>query len=207
MKLVNGRPNFITVEGIDGVGKSTAVDTMAKYIESMGLNTVVVRQNKDTYLAKEIRKFISCDEALTTSPTTFAFLFCASINDSIEKLIEPAHLNGKIVISDRYTMSTRVYQHESKYIDKVCGIIENQLTPDVTFVLDAPPSVVKARILNRNEATDVIESVDDDILNIRRKGFVRHARRSGKNTYIIDASGTQEWVAEQIIDILDTYFD
>lgn len=199
-------PNFITVEGIDGVGKSTAVAAMQTYLESVNLNVQVVRQNKDTPLARKIRAFISCDDAFDTSPTTFAFLFCASINDSIEKLIEPAHMNGKIVISDRYTMSTRVYQHESKYIDKVCDIIENQLMPDLIFVLDAPPDIVTARILKRNEVTDAIESTDDDVLNNRRKGFMRHARINGKNTHVIDASGTAEYVAEQIINVLKRYY-
>lgn len=206
MNRSNRKPNFITVEGIDGVGKSTAVKVMADYIEEIGHNVEIVRQTRDTHLGQQIRKYISCEEAKDTSPTTFALLFCASINDSIEKQIEPAHLSGKIVISDRYTMSTRVYQHESKYIDMVCDIIENQLIPDLIFVLDAPPSVVKKRINKRNDVKDVLESIDCDVLNIRRKGFIRNARASGKNTYVIDASGSEESVAEQITTILDKYY-
>lgn len=206
MNTIRRRPNFITVEGIDGVGKSTVVATIAEYLNSIKLNTAIVRQNKDTVLARKVREFISCPEAYNTSPTTFALLFAASINDSIEKIIEPAHLAGKVVISDRYTMSTRVYQSGSKYIDKVCDIIENQLLPDLTFVLDAPPSIVTARITERDEMTDALESANDDVLNERRKGFLKLARQQHKNTYTIDASGSQESVAEQIIKILVTYY-
>lgn len=207
MSRIHRRPNFITVEGIDGVGKSTVVATIADYLNDIDINTQIVRQNKDTVLARKVREFISCKEAYDTSSTTFALLFAASINDSIEKIIEPAHLSGKVVISDRYTMSTRVYQRDSKYIDKICDILENQLMPDLIFVLDAPPSVVKARIIERDEETDALESADDEKLNGRRKEFLKIARTHVKNTYTIDASGTQESVAEQIVKILSSYYN
>lgn len=200
------KPNFITVEGIDGVGKSTIVDLIDNYLDSLGYNTQVVRQNRDTHLAMKVRNYLSCEDAKETSPTTFAFLFCASINDTIEKVIEPAHLSGKIVISDRYTLSTRVYQRESKYINMVCDIIENQLTPDLIFVLDAPPAVVQARITLRNEGGDVMESVNTDVLNERRKEFLRLSRKRGLNTYHIDASGSQDSVVEQVTRIINKYY-
>lgn len=206
MNRIRRRPNFITVEGIDGVGKSTVVATIAEYLNGVKINTQIVRQNKDTVLARKVREFISCKEAYDTSSTTFALLFAASINDSIERIIDPAHLNGKVVISDRYTMSTRVYQRDSKYVDRICDILENQLMPDLIFVLDAPPNIVKARISERAESTDALESADDEKLNDRRKEFLKIARTHSKNTYTIDASGTQESVAEQIIKILATYY-
>lgn len=206
MNRIRRRPNFITVEGIDGVGKSTVVATIAEYLNGVKINTQIVRQNKDTVLARKVREFISCDEAYDTSSNTFALLFAASINDSIERIIDPAHLNGKVVISDRYTMSTRVYQRDSKYVDRICDILENQLMPDIIFVLDAPPNIVKARISERAESTDALESADDEKLNDRRKEFLKIARTHSKNTYTIDASGTQESVAEQIIKILATYY-
>lgn len=206
MNRIRRRPNFITVEGIDGVGKSTVVATIAEYLNGVKINTQIVRQNKDTVLARKVREFISCKEAYDTSTTTFALLFAASINDSIERIIDPAHLNGKVVISDRYTMSTRVYQRDSKYVDRICDILENQLMPDLIFVLDAPPNIVKARISERAESTDALESADDEKLNDRRKEFLKIARTHSKNTYTIDASGTQESVAEQIIKILATYY-
>ena len=207
MSNLRRRPNFITVEGIDGVGKSTVVEVIANYLNGIKLNTVIVRQNKDTPLARHVRSYLTAEEASDTSSTSFAFLFAASINDSIEKIIEPAHLNGKVVISDRYTMSTRVYQNDSKHIDKICDIIESGLMPDLTFVLDAPPSVVKSRICSRDEETDVMESVDDEILNERRKGFLKLARVHKSNAHTIDASGSAECVASQIIKILVKYYN
>jgi dTMP kinase len=206
MNNLRKKPNFITVEGIDGVGKSTVVNAMADYLDSLNYNTKIVRLLKDTPLSKKIRSFLSCSDAQDVSPTTFAFLFCASINDAIEKLIEPAHLCGKIVISDRYTLSTRVYQRESKYIGMVCDIIENQLTPDLIFVLDAPPNVVQSRIDVRNEDSDVMESVSTDVLNERRKEFLRLSRSYGSCVYRIDASGTMDQVSEQVISILEGYY-
>ena len=206
MDNLKRRPNFITVEGIDGVGKSTVVDLMDEYLNDLGYNTQIVRPVKDTPLSLKVRNFLSCEDAKNISPTTFAFLFCATINDVIEKIIEPAHLNGKIVISDRYTLSTRVYQRESKYISMVCDIVENQLTPDLIFVLDAPPDVVQERITARGEGDDVMESVSPDILNERRKEFLRLSRARGANTYRIDASGSQDSVTEQILRILDRHY-
>lgn len=206
MSSIKRRPNFITVEGIDGVGKSSLVASISDYIEGLGLNVKVVRQNKDTPLGLKVRKFLSCDVATDVSDTTYAFLFCASINDVIEKIIQPAHLNGMVVISDRYTMSTRVYQRDSKHVSKVCDIIESQLLPDIVFVLDAPPSIVKSRISARNLGGDAMETVSDEVLNSRRKEFLRLSREYGPDVHRIDASMSQEEVAELVIDILDGYF-
>lgn len=200
------KPNFITVEGIDGVGKSTVVTMMSEYLNSLKYNTVIVRQNRDTPLGMKVRKFLSHEAARDISPTTFAFLFSATINDTIEKVIIPAHANGKIVISDRFTLSTRVYQRASKYISPICDIIESQLTPDIIFILDAPPVVVQARITKRDEGGDVMESVDTNVMNERRMEFLRLGR-SRSNVYRIDTSCSQEKVAEQIVNILNTYYN
>lgn len=207
MNTIKRIPNFITIEGVDGVGKSTVVGVIADYLESKTHKVTIVRQNRDTLIGANVRCFISTPEASRTSATTFALLMAASINDTIENIIEPAHMLGHIVISDRYTMSTRVYQKDSHYIDTICNIVEVQLSPDITFVLDATPDVINQRVTERNELTDVMESqgMCIDVLNHRRREFLRQARKHS-NTYIIDASSDRKTVNEQIIKILSKYY-
>lgn len=199
-------PNFITVEGIDGVGKSTAVSVIESHLNCLNRNTKVVRQNRDTNLGKLVRSFIGDNENIVVSDTTFALLHSASIHDVIDQIIEPAHLCGKVVISDRYTLSTRVYQAGSKHVDRVCDIIESTLSPDIIFLLDAPPSIVNARIVSRQEDTDIMENVPVSLLNDRRKEFMRLSRIRSNRVHVIDASGDPSDVAEQIISILDNYY-
>lgn len=200
------KPNFIVVDGIDGVGKSLLVENIGKYLVNKELISRVVHIVESTHLASEIKKYLKCTDAKTASATSLAFLFCAAISDVIEKVIQPAHNNGEIIISDRYTMSTRVYQSESKYIDKVCDIIDSIMSPDITFVLDAPPSVIRQRATLRGADGDVTESIDTHVINERRKKYAGLARLSNKDTYIIDASGTPEDVTKRVYDILDTYY-
>lgn len=206
MSIDVSKPNFIVVDGIDGVGKSLLVKNISKYLDNKNLISSVTHVVESTHMAMEIKKYLKCSDAKNASATSLAFLFCAAINDVIEKVIEPAQARGEIIISDRYTMSTRVYQSDSKYIDKVCEIIDSILTPDIVFVLDAPPSIIRKRATARGYDNDVTESMDVDVINERRKKYAGLARLYSKDTYMIDASGTPEDVTQRVYDILDTYY-
>lgn len=206
MSELKNKPNFIVVDGIDGAGKSALVEGLSSYFFNKNLKSKVVHIVESTYLASEVKKYLKTDDAKQASATTLGFLFGAAINDIVEKVIEPAQLAGDVIISDRYTMSTRVYQADSKYIDTICDIVESVLMPDITFVLDAPPSILKQRMSIRGSDNDVTESVCDETINNRRKAYARLARVANKDTYIIDASGTQEDVIQQVYAILNQYY-
>lgn len=203
---IKNKPNFIVVDGIDGVGKSLLVEAIDRYLTNQTLITKVVHIVESTHLASEVKRYLKCSDAPQASATTLALLFCSAINDVIERVIEPAQLNGEVVIADRYTMSTRVYQADSRYVDTICDIIDSVLTPDITFVLDAPPAILKERMDVRGPDGDVTESNCDILINQRRKDYARLARSASRDTYMIDASGTPEDVAQRVFDILDTYY-
>lgn len=203
---IKRNPNFIVVDGIDGVGKSLLVESIEGYFERLSLTAKVVHIVESTPLAAQVKQYLKCADVKYASATTLALLFCSGINDVIERVIEPAQLSGQIVIADRYTMSTRVYQSESRHVDRICDIIDSVLTPDVTFVLDAPPGVLKNRMGIRGSDGDITESNCDVIINQRRKNYARLARNASRDTYMIDASGTSDDVRQRVFDILDTYY-
>lgn len=200
------KPTFIVIDGIDGAGKSLLVEAMRAYFLNKKLESKVVHVVESTYLAGEVKRYLKGEDVKCASATTLSFLFAAAINDVVERVIEPAQLTGEIIISDRYTMSTRVYQAESKYVDTVCDIIDSILTPDITFVLDAPPSILKSRMGVRGSDGDLTESICDTTINNRRKQYARLARVANKDTYVIDASGSPDDVSQQVFDILNTYY-
>ena len=206
MSNVIDTPRFIVVDGIDGVGKSLLVNNIQLYLANKKYDSQIVHVVESTPLAANVKAILKSTEVIGLSATTLGLLFSAAISDVIEKVIQPAQQKGQIIISDRYTMSTRVYQSDSDYIEKICDIIDSLMTPDITFVLDAPPEIIQARVGVRGSDGDVTESICDEEINKRRMSYAKLANLSNKDTYIIDASGTPEDVLQRVKEILDTYY-
>lgn len=206
MSNVINLPKFIVVDGIDGVGKSLLVNNIQSYLTDKEYDSRIVHVVESTPLAASVKATLKSADAGALSATTLGLLFSAAISDVIEKVIQPAHEKGQIIISDRYTMSTRVYQSDSDYIEKICDIVDSLLIPDITFVLDAPPEVIQARVGNRGSDGDVTESICDKEINKRRMAYAKLANLYDKDTYIIDASGSPEDVLSRVKEILDTYY-
>lgn len=206
MSINMGSPNFIVVDGIDGVGKSTIVCGIEDYLLNKSKKPNIVHVVESTFLSSEVKRYLKSNDVKQTSATTLGFLFCAAINDVIERIIIPSMAAKEIIICDRYTLSTRVYQENSHYIDTMCNIIDSTLMPDITFILDAPPEIIRERMLARTDDGDITETIDVDIVNHRRMAYVAQARRLGANAYLIDASCDVNTVLGKIYKILDTYY-
>lgn len=131
----NTHPNFITVEGVDGAGKSTQIKLMKKQLEKMGYKVCVTREPSDTSFGKKIRKLTKEND---TSPIVDMLLFTAARVEHCEKIIIPALEEGKIVICDRYIDSTIAYQCQSEKELEVFNRlnIEELPRPSLTFYLD-----------------------------------------------------------------------
>lgn len=191
---------FISVEGIDGVGKSTVCEFIKRYItEKTNKKCSVVRQNRDEPIGKIIREFISTNpEAKNVSDRVYPFLFLAGIAETVENVIQPALNRGEWVVTDRYTMSTAVYQN-SVMTDLLLDDFSRWFaSPKYIFVLDAPPKVIENRIEKRNEAGDIFETVPPEVINGRRKLFLDLALANSGEVFIIDTSKSLEEVLASV---------
>lgn len=196
---------FISVEGIDGVGKSTVCEFIKEYIErKTQTKCTIVKQNKDEPLGNMIRGFIrDIDSANKTPKTAFPFLFLAGIAETVENIIQPALENNEWVVSDRYTMSTLVYQHSPMTINLIEEFEKWFATPKYIFLIDAPPQVVKNRMFKRNDITDIFETVPDEMINARRMLFINNDRYSKSEVIVIDGSKSIDEVLKNVEKYLD----
>lgn len=198
---------FITVEGIDGAGKSSVCQFIKEYLaEKTNKLTKVVEQNRKHPVGLMVRNFIGGETARYASPNVFLYLFLAGIQETIEREIIPSLKNDEFVISDRFLLSTRVYQNNAYHVDAICDKIEEDFVrPDYTFILDIDPTTALKRINVRNQDTDVFETTDLDILEERRANFLKLERNSKTQFIIIDANQDFESVKEQIKYNIDLY--
>ena len=131
---------FITFEGIDGSGKSTQAKALSVSLKKIGIDSILTREPGGSAGAEIIRKLLVEGDPNKWSPETEMLLFTAARRDHLEKTIEPGLREGKIVISDRYVDSTRVYQGVTRgdlrqTVDKLHQLMIGK-EPDLTFIID-----------------------------------------------------------------------
>jgi dTMP kinase len=188
------RGRFITLEGGEGVGKSTLQHTLAERLEDAGFGVVTTREPGGTRLAERIRELaLHPLNGETWSPMAQALLMNAARVDHLDKLIRPALAKGLWVICDRFSDSTRVYQSVGGGVpEDVLIAIETPVLgntrPDLTLVLDAPPSATEARRKIRDERKDVFEMRPDTFHSAVRQAFLRLVKLEPERVKLIDAS-------------------
>ncbi len=198
-------PMFISVEGIDGAGKSSVCNFIKGYLEEKTkINCTIARQNKTEPVGKIIREFIRHNpEAKTVSDKVYPFLFLAGIAETVENIIQPALDRGEWVISDRFTLSTAVYQNSTMTQLLLDDFERWFASPKYIFILDVPPPIIKKRILERKEEGDLFEDVPCETSNTRRKLFLDIANSSDREAIVIDASRPIEEVLHSVQKYLD----
>jgi dTMP kinase len=139
---------FITLEGPEGAGKSTLIPKLLEFIQAMGREVISTREPGATELGKEIRRLLLEGENL--SGTTELFLFLADRSHHVSTLIRPALERGAVVLCDRFTDSTVVYQSSGRglpivEVEALNRIATGGLKPDLTLLLSVPPAVGLAR--------------------------------------------------------------
>ena len=150
---------FITFEGIEGSGKSTQIKRVAEILSKNGYEIVLTREPGGSPGAELIRKLLVEGDPDRWSPETEMLLFTAARRDHLEKTITPALKEGKIVISDRFADSTRIYQGATR--GDLRSIVDNLhklmigCEPDLTIIIDIDPSESLARGLARGYGEDL----------------------------------------------------
>ena len=196
------RGKFITLEGIDGSGKSTQLRALAQVLRARGLTVVETREPGGTPGAEQIRKLLVEGEPERWSAQSEILLFTAARRDHLEKTIEPALARGDTVICDRFADSTRVYQGAVRadlraMVDRLHDLAIG-LEPDLTLILDLDPQEAVERGIARGGHEDRFERFGPDFQARLREGFLALARSEPGRCRVIPAGGAPRDVAARI---------
>lgn len=196
-------PQFITLEGGEGTGKSTQAKRLAAKLGEHGIASIVTREPGGSPGAEQIRDLLVHGEPGRWSALTETLLVFAARVDHVEKTIKPALASGKWVISDRFTDSTYAYQGVARGTDReiirrVQSAAIGDFKPALTLMLDLPVSVGLERANARPGSENRFEQFDTAFHEKLRQAFLDIARKHGDRCVVIDASGGEDQVAELI---------
>ena len=199
---------FITLEGPEGSGKTTAVETAVKKFEEMGYQIVRTREPGGTPIAEQIRNVILDKANTAMDPRTEALLYAASRRQHLVEKVWPAIKDGKIVICDRFLDSSLAYQGVASGlgVDEVLNInlfATENTWPDLTLLFDLDPEVGLARInSNPNREVNRLDVEKLDFHKKVRNAFLDLAKRFPDRFVVIDASQPREIVAKATLDTI-----
>lgn len=194
---------FITVEGIDGAGKSTHLDFIAQYLQDCEYPCIQTREPGGTPLGEQLRGLLLHHEMHVNTETLLMF---AARSEHLKVLIEPTLHNKTSVVCDRFTDASYAYQHGGKKIDiafiqSLEKIVHPHLKPDLTFIFDLDPSIAKSRI-TRERDLDKFEKSSIEFFNGVRNVYLDLAK-SDPRYFILDSTQSIETIQSKIKDRLD----
>lgn len=184
------RGKFVTVEGVDGAGKSTHLQFIADSLAAGGRHVVVTREPGGTELAEQLRKLILEDKF---DPTVGTLLIFAGRADHVSRVIEPALAAGSAVVCDRFTDATLAYQGAGEGVSRelIERLIKDAcrgLAPDRTLVFDVPYDVAARRLIASGKKLDRFEREERAFFDRVRNSYLAIARAEPKRVRVIDAS-------------------
>jgi len=191
---------FLTLEGVDGAGKSTHIEYIADAVRTKGAHVIVTREPGGTELAEKLRQAI-LEQPM--SPTVETLLIFAARSDHVERVIKPALASGQWVICDRFTDATAAYQGAGKGVsmDLIARLAEAAhpaLQPSRTLIFDCPYDVAAARLAKAGRTLDRFEREDRAFFERVRAAYLAIAKREPQRMRLIDASVNAAQVREQI---------
>jgi dTMP kinase len=200
---------FITVEGIEGVGKTSNLEFIKELLEASGHSCVVTREPGGTSLGEALRGLLLSHSDDQMSVDAELLMMFAARAEHLSKVIRPALANDQTVLCDRFTEATYAYQGGGRQldVDKINELeqwVQGDLRPDLTLILDAPVKIGRARAGRRSEP-DRIEKEQDDFFQRVREAYIELARQYPQRICLVDASQTLVEVQKQIHEKLIEY--
>ncbi|MEX3016162.1 dTMP kinase [Gymnodinialimonas hymeniacidonis] len=197
---------FISLEGIDGSGKSTQARRLADWLNTQGRTAVLTREPGGAPGAEDIRRLLVEGDPDRWSPETEILLFTAARRDHLERTIRPALEAGRDVVTDRFADSTRVYQGATR--GDLRGLVDQihddaiGVEPDLTLILDMDPAVALERGLARQSGEDRFEDFGLPFQQKLRAGFLALAKDYPDRCVVIDANTDPDTIADAIAQVV-----
>lgn len=196
---MNQLGKFITLEGVDGAGKTSHIEFIKEYLTNLKLDFIMTREPGGTELGERLREILLHDEM---TPKTETILMFAARNEHIEKVIRPGLMSGAIVISDRFTDASYAYQSggkgvEDEEIDVLKDLVQKNLQPDLTFLFDLPVEVSIKR-LKKTRKLDKFEKEEKDFHENVRKKYLMIAKNNPKRFSVLNSEKSIDEIQSQI---------
>ena len=194
------RGKFITLEGIDGAGKSSHLDFLVQQVKARGDDAVLTREPGGTPAGEKIREVVL--HAAMNAKAEALMMFAAR-GEHVATVIEPALAAGRWVVCDRFSDATYAYQCGGRGLPRefVVGLerlVHPGLQPDATFLFDLDPAIAYARQRARSRNPDKFESEQEDFFRRVREAYLERAREHSRRFHLIDASGTPGEVRDRL---------
>jgi dTMP kinase len=204
---------FITLEGIEGAGKSTAARFVREWLTGRGIVVRATREPGGTPLAERVRELVLNRQGEAITPDTETLLMFAARGLHVENLIRPALARGEWVVCDRFTDATRAYQGGGRgvsmaWIEQLASAVQRGLQPDCTLLLDLPVEVGLERVRQRSGTsapTDRFEEEPARFFERVRQVYLDLAHAQPGRIRIIDASRSLAEVQSQLLATLDDF--
>ena len=202
---------FITLEGPDGSGKSTITRLLSEYLKEKGQDVVTTRETGGTKISEDIRTIILDSKNTSMSNVTEALLYAASRAQHVSQKIAPAIEEGKIIICDRFVLSSLVYQGIGRGlgVDKIKAINDfaiQGVEPDLILFFDISPEIALKRKTRRNQG-DRLEREKLDFHQKVYEGYLSLIEIYEGKIKVIDATKTKENTFEQVRAIVDNLLE
>ena len=199
---------FITLEGIEGAGKSTVAKYVVDWLMGQGIAVRLTREPGGTPLAERVRRIVLERGTEQVSAVTETLLMFAARGLHIENVIAPALRAGQWVVCDRFTDATRAYQGNARgvdaaLIDTLARAVHPQLAPDCTLLLDLPVAAGLSRARERGgSGADRFEAETVSFFEKVRAGYLDLARQEPARIHLIDATAPLSEVQQQVAGVL-----
>lgn len=200
---------FLTVEGVEGVGKSTHIETIKNFLDERDIPCILTREPGGTPVAERIRELLLAvheDEALCE--LSELLLVFAARAQHLERVVKPALAQGKWVICDRFTDATYAYQGGGRGLDVAIiagleSLVQGELKPDLTIILDLDPRIGMRRASGRGEL-DRFEREQIEFFDKVRRTYLDIAAADPQRCVVIDAASDLATVSADLLKILNS---